>query len=370
MNIAPFKLERFFAKYEFSAKYLLCSSDCESMSVRDLLNLDPNGEKKLFECHLGYTESTGNPKLKEAISKIYTDMDSANIFVHAGAEEAVFNLMNAHLKPLDHVIVHSPCYQSHAEIARAIGCSVTEIFTEEKHNWKLFPEAVIDAITSETKLIILCSPHNPTGYVIPENDMRLILNAADKAGTLVLCDEVYRELEHGMQTQSAVCDLHPLQVSLGVMSKAYGLAGLRIGWLASTNTALLQKVAAFKDYNSICSSAPSEVLSIIALNNRAHILKRNIDIINTNLNLADIFFARHKDVFRWQRPMASSVAFVGYNGKDGVERFCSDLVNESGVLLAPGSLFAQGYENLRLGYGRANFPEAFNVLEEWIKGRK
>lgn len=369
MNIAPFKLERFFAKYEFNAKYLLCSSDCESMSIKELISLDPMGEKKLLDCHLGYTESTGNPVLKEAISKIYTSMDSSNIFVHAGAEEAVFNLMNAHLKPLDHVIVHSPCYQSHVEIARAIGCSVTEIFTEEKHNWKLFPEAVIAAITSETKLIILCSPHNPTGYVIPESDMRLILNAADKIGALVLCDEVYRELEHGMQTQKALCDMHPLQVSLGVMSKAYGLAGLRIGWLASKNMQLLQKVAAFKDYNSICSSAPSEVLSIIALNNRAHLLKRNLDIINTNLNIADSFFARHKDLFRWQRPKASSVAFVGYNGNEGVENFCADLVNEAGLLLAPGSLFAKCYDNFRLGYGRANFLEALKVLEEWLEKR-
>jgi aspartate/methionine/tyrosine aminotransferase len=182
----------------------------------------------------------------------------------------------------------------------------------------------------------------------------------------LFCDEVYRELEYDPTDRlPAACDINPRAVSLGVMSKTYGLAGLRIGWLASHQKELLARIASLKDYTTICNSAPSEFLAEIALRHREQIAGRNLQIIKHNLGLLDEFFARHASHFEWIRPKAGPIAFPKLLAGN-TEIFCDELVNESGVLLLPGTLYDHPGNHFRIGFARKNMPEALIQFEKFL----
>jgi aspartate/methionine/tyrosine aminotransferase len=264
------------------------------------------------------------------------------------------------------VIVHTPCYQSLAEIARSIGCQVTAWQTRPQDGWELDVDFLRQAVRPNTRAIVVNCPHNPTGYLMNRAKLSQILDIARERGMLVFSDEVYRGLEHYPADRlPAACDLYEHAVSLGVMSKTYGLAGLRIGWIATRSREVTAKMAGFKDYTSICNSAPSEFLAAVALRHRDRIVQRNLDIIRQNLGILDAFFARHQGLFDWRRPRAGSVAFPGI--ATAAEAFCDDLVERQGVLLVPGTCFDAGDDHFRIGYGRRNLPDAVAKLDEYIQ---
>ncbi|KAF0106618.1 MAG: class I and II aminotransferase [Anaerolineaceae bacterium] len=366
MPLTPFKLERYFARYEFSAKYLLCSSDCESLAVADLLVLEPGADEGLKRHWLGYTESLGAPSLRAEISRIYTGIAPEQVLVHSGAEEAIFLFMHAALTPGDHVIVHWPCYQSLFEIARSIGCDVTFWEARAESGWAPDLDELKRDLRPNTRLVIVNTPHNPTGYLMPPPGF-LALNAlCQERGILLFSDEVYRDLEYDPADRlPSACEINPEAVSLGVMSKSYGLAGLRIGWVATRNASVYARMAALKDYTTICSSAPSEYLSELALRHREKLVERNLQIIRGNLSLLDAFFAAHADRFEWVRPAAGPIAFPHLAGED-VEQFCHRLVTAAGVLLLPGTMYDHPGNHFRIGFARKNMPEALARLEEFL----
>jgi aspartate/methionine/tyrosine aminotransferase len=366
MQLSPFKLERYFARYEFNAKYLLCSSDCEALSVGDLLAFEPGAEEGLKRHWLGYTESSGAPSLRQEISHIYTSIQPEEVLVHSGAEEAIFLFMHASLQPGDHIIVHWPCYQSLFEIARSIGCELTFWEAKPQNKWALDLEDLRSALRSKTRAIIVNSPHNPTGSLIPQTDFRELNELAQERGILLFSDEVYRELEYDPEDRlPSACDINPSAVSLGVMSKTYGLAGLRIGWIATHNSAVISQMATLKDYTTICNSAPSEYLSELALRHRSQISGRNLQIIQDNLSLLDAFFVDHAGRFEWVRPKAGPIAFPKLIGGE-VEQFCHQLVTSAGVLLLPGSMYDHPGNHFRLGFARKNMPQALGQLEAFL----
>lgn len=366
MKINPFALERYFAKYEFNVRYLLCSSDCESVAVRDLLALEPEAEERLYDLWLGYTESSGAPSLRSAISRIYDAVTPEGILVHSGAEEAIFNFMQANLQAGDHVIVHWPCYQSLYEVAAGIGCEVANWEAREENLWRLDLDELKSLLRPDTRLVILNTPNNPTGYLMPGEDFKELNRLSQERGFWLFSDEVYRESEYDPAMRlPAACDVNPLAVSLGVVSKTYGLPGLRIGWVATQDAQILERMAAFKDYTTICNSAPSELLAEIALRHREELTARNLRILQHNLGLLDEFFARHGDRFMWVRPGAGSITFPRYLRGD-IDELCHDLVTQKGVLLLPGTLFGDHGNHFRMGFGRRNFPEALDKFEEFI----
>ncbi|HEX2997140.1 MAG TPA: aminotransferase class I/II-fold pyridoxal phosphate-dependent enzyme [Anaerolineales bacterium] len=366
MKLPPFKLERYFAKYEFSTKYLLCSSDCESMSVADLLELETGAAEKFQQLWLGYTESQGSPALRAEICKLYATIQPDEILVHAGAEEAIFLFMFAALKEHDHVIVHSPCYQSLAEVARAAGCDVSPWRAREENGWALDLNELRHLLRTNTKAIIVNTPHNPTGYLMSREDYEAVHKFAQEKKLLLFSDEVYRESEYDPAVRlPAGCDFGDHAVSLGVTSKTYGLAGLRIGWVATKNKKIFEKMASLKDYTTICNSAPSEFLAEVALRNRQKLIERNVSIIKENLAVIDDFFARYADLFSWVRPQAGSMAFPRLL-KGSVDEFCDRLVTKAGVLLLPGSMYGDSRNHFRLGLGRKNLPQAVEKLEEFL----
>ena len=304
MNLSPFKLERYFAQYEFNVEYLLCSSDCQSFSIQELLALEPGASQRFQEHWLGYTESQGSPSLRHEIARVYEAIAPHQVLVHSGAEEAIFLFMHAVLHAGDHVIVHSPCYQSLGEVAHSIGCEVTHWLATERDGWALNLDELQHRIRPHTRAIVVNTPHNPTGFLMSHTDFAALNRLAQARGIFLLSDEVYRESEYRAEDRlPAACDVNDTAVSLGVMSKTYGLPGLRIGWIATRNADVLSRMAALKDYTTICNSAPSEFLAELALRHRHVLVERNITIIRHNLDLLDGFFARHIDEFVWQRPI-------------------------------------------------------------------
>ncbi|MBN2114951.1 MAG: aminotransferase class I/II-fold pyridoxal phosphate-dependent enzyme [Anaerolineales bacterium] len=366
MNLPPFKLERYFAKYEFNTEYLLCASDSESMSIADLLALEKGAAERFQQVWLGYTESQGGPALRGAICKLYETIQPEEILVHSGAEEAIFLFMFAAFKEYDHVIVHSPGYQSLAEVARAAGCDVSPWRARTENGWSLDLDELRHLMRTNTKALIINTPHNPTGYLMSREDYAAVHKFARENNLLLFSDEVYRESEYDPAARlPAGCDLGDHAISLGVTSKTYGLAGLRIGWVATKNRKIYEKMASLKDYTTICNSAPSEFLAEVAMRNRTKLAERNLDIIKNNLAVIDDLFARHSDLFSWVRPQAGSMAFPRYLG-GSVENFCDELVKKASVLLLPGSVYDDAQNHFRLGLGRKNLPPAVEKLEEFL----
>jgi aspartate/methionine/tyrosine aminotransferase len=381
----PFALERFFARHEFSARYLLCSSDCESMPVRELLAMAGGKEtgdplSRLLDLRLGYTETRGAPGLRAAISEHHDGLSPDAVIVHSGAEEAILNLCLAILSPGDRVVVNHPCYQSLAEIPRALGCEVIPwAFREtparavsgpgDAGRWALDPDELPALSAGKAKLIMLNLPHNPTGALPAKAELEAIIAYARQTGAVLFIDEVYRRLELDQSKRlPSACEAYENGVSLDVLSKHSGLAGLRIGWLASRRTDILDAVAVVKDYNSICSSAPSEFLAEIAVRNMEMIAAKNRALVAGNIALLDKFFARHAGFARWTPPQAGSIAFPQLCDGSDSEILAERLVAESGVLLLPGKYYGYNPSYFRIGFGRANMPEALGKLEQWLDG--
>jgi aspartate/methionine/tyrosine aminotransferase len=366
MNLPDFKLERYFAKYEFNTEFTLCSSDCEAMPISELLSFEEDVQEKFQNVWLGYTESLGSPSLRNEIAKIYSKINVEDVITFAGAEEAIYLFMHAALKKNDHVIVHTPHYQSLSEVAKSIGCEVSAWQAREENNWRLDYSDLRKHLQANTKAVIVNTPHNPTGYLMPRDDYDALHGFVEEYNLLLFSDEVYRESEYDPATRlPAACDINENAISLGVTSKTYGLAGLRIGWVATKNKKIYDAMAGLKDYTTICNSAPSEFLAEVALRHRSKLIARNVGIIKNNLEVIDELFARHSDLFTWVRPGAGSMGFPKLL-KGNVEEFCDDLVKKAGVLLLPASMYGEEGNNFRLGLGRKNLPQAVERFEKFL----
>jgi aspartate/methionine/tyrosine aminotransferase len=373
MRIPDFKLERYFAAHEFSARYLLSASDCESLALAELLAMADGETAALWrDLTLGYTESQGHPRLREAIAGLYAGITPGETLV-AAPEELIFIAMHVLLSPGDHVIATYPGYQSLHEVARALGAEVTRwgptVGDQElgAGSWRLDLGALERSIRPATRLLVINFPHNPTGCLPTAAELMAIVDLARQHRLYLFSDEMYRLLEYDAASRlPSVADLYERGIALSGLSKSFALPGLRIGWLATHDRDVLARALAFKDYTTICNSAPSEALGIIALAAEERILARNLAIIRANLALADRFFAAHAGLFEWLRPQAGSVAFPKLKGGVLVAEFCREMVERRGLMIVPGDMFDYGGNHFRVGLGRRNFGEALDVLEQAI----
>jgi aspartate/methionine/tyrosine aminotransferase len=277
--------------------------------------------------------------------------------------------MNVLTGPGDHAIVTWPGYQSLYEVARACGAEVTLHELHEHNGWAIDLDLLRRQLTPTTRLIVVNLPHNPTGMLADRGTFDGLVELAAEAGVYLLVDEVYRGLElDPAERLPSGADVMPLGISLGVMSKSFAMAGLRIGWLAAHDRDLLDRVARFKDYTTICSSAPSEILAIIALRARERVLARSRSIVAANLDHLDAFFADWADRFTWVRPRAGSIGYPRLTVPGvRIDDWAAELVETEGVLLLPGSQFGHPGNHFRLGFGRANLPEALARLEVYAR---
>ncbi|QYX57051.1 pyridoxal phosphate-dependent aminotransferase [Roseovarius sp. SCSIO 43702] len=372
-NLPEFRLETHFSKWEFKAKYHLTASDAESMSLPELLAMASESDRKAFETMwLGYTETWGAPDLREAIAKTYLDQSTDNVLCFAGASEGIFAANAVLLEAGDHAIVVTPNYQSHETLPSQI-CEVTAVPLDPDDGWSLDIDRVRDAIRPNTKLVTINFPHNPTGAILEPDRYMALIELCRQHGIWILHDEIF----HGLGPSDAVhlplvADEYERGLSLGVMSKSYGLPGLRIGWIACRDQAVLRRMERLKHYLSICNSGPSERLAVIALKNRDAILSRNCAIVDENLPKLEAFFARYPDLFEWRRPDGSCMAFPRYLGRDGVEAFAKSLVEEAGVLLLPSTIYSSELsetpaDRFRIGVGRRGMDEGLAAMDAHLR---
>lgn len=365
-----FKLERYFAKYEFTARYLLCSSDCESLSLQETLASADTQSRAMWEnLSLGYTESNGSPALREEIAKLYTGIEANGVLVGAPQELILIGL-SAEIEPGDHVLVTWPGYQSLYETCVAAGADV-DFLNVAQDGFDLLAE-IKKKEKPNTKAVVLNLPHNPTGYLPTKQEMETVMSFVKRRGWLLFSDEMYRFLEHNPADRlPAACESdYSRTITLCGLSKSMSMPGLRLGWLATRDPKLLTKMIALKDYTTICPPAPSEVLAIMALRNREIIVATNMRIIQTNMRLLTGFFEQYADMVTWTPPKAGSICFpviADARYKDALG-MCKKLVAEHGVMLLPGDVYSRDdvefplHERFRLGFGRKNMKEA---LEEF-----
>jgi aspartate/methionine/tyrosine aminotransferase len=366
MQIKPFRIEQYFGKYEFTARYLLSSSDAESRTIKELLDLEPGAHERFLEHWCGYTESPGAPELREALAASYQGIKSADILVMAAAEEGIFVLYHALVGPGDHVIVETPCYESGLEVARSTGAQISEWRRTFPDGWAHNVAALEKLIQANTKVIYINTPHNPTGLLMPAAVFQQVLALAASRNIILFSDEVYRELEHDPATRlPAACEAYERGVSLGSVSKTYGLPGLRLGWLACRDPEIIRRCLEFKYYTTICSSAPSEFLAALALRHREVLVQRNLQIVLRNLRLLDAFIQQRPQWFRWVKPDASPIGFAHCKPRRDVLAFCEEVVRDSGVLLLPGAVYDQP-SHIRFGFGRKNMPESLAQFGAWL----
>jgi aspartate/methionine/tyrosine aminotransferase len=372
MRIADFALERYFARWEFAVEHVLCASDVEGWPMAELLELADDETRSMWSgLKLGYTESTGHPLLRAEIAKLYEAIAADDVLVFAGAEEAIYCLLNTSLEPGDHIVVTFPGYQSLYEVARAAGARVGLHVLREEDGWALDVDRLVRSFHPETRMVIVNAPHNPTGMLPTVAEWRRLASECSSRGIRLVADEVYRFLEHdGAETLPAGADLDPRHISIGVMSKSFAMAGLRIGWLATRDRSILDRCARLKDYTTICSSAPSEVLALTGLRARERVLARSREIVTSNLAVLDDFFARRADAFSWVRPRGGSTAFPrlvgGGPAGTSADRFAERLVESTGVLLLPSSTFGFGESHFRIGLGRTDLGAAIANLEAFL----
>ena len=373
MQIADFALERYFARWEFKVRHVLCASDLEPYPLRELLALADATARELWDnLRLGYTESLGHPLLRAEISNLYSTVAADDVITFVGAEEGIFLAAHALLAASDHAVVLWPAYQSLYEVARSLGASVT-LVPLDPTSWRFDPDALLAAVRPNTRVIVVNFPHSPTGALGSRDAFAYLTTQAEQRGITLFSDEVYRGLElDETERLPAAVDIGRKTTSLGVLSKTFALAGLRVGWIATHDAELRQRLARLKDYTTICGSAPSEILGIIALRARNHVIARSREIITTNLPLLDRFFDRMAEPFTWVRPRAGSVAFPRLRTDEpgAIDRFCAELVEAEGVLLLPGSRFGHQGNHFRIGYGRADMPAALERLEQFVRGRR
>jgi aspartate/methionine/tyrosine aminotransferase len=367
-GMAEFKLERYFGKYEFAVQWLLSSSDCESVTVPELVAMADAESRQLWEgLHLGYTESPGHPLLRAAIAEMVQQVGPEQIIV-AAPEELIFIAMHSLLQPDDHIIYTAPAYQSLYEVARSIGCAVTPWYLQANDgDWILDIDQLEGMITQRTKLLVINFPHNPTGYLPTRADLDRIVDIARVHHLYLFSDEMYRLLEHDETLRlPSLCDLYERAIVLSGMSKTFGLPGLRIGWLATQQADLPLQWLRLKDYTTICNSAPSEILALIGLRAGATLAQRSRAIVGENLRTVKAFCARHADQIQWLQPQGGSVAFPLWRGDEPLASLCQRALAEQGLMIVPGTLFDLPGNHFRIGLGRRNLPQVLEHFDQLL----
>jgi aspartate/methionine/tyrosine aminotransferase len=373
-----FGLEVYFSQWEFSARHHMTASDSESMTVSDLLAMGTPDQVAGFHTQrLGYTHSRGDPELRAQIASTYDHMAADNILCLAGAGEGLYLVPKVLLNSGDHAIVPTPNYQGSETVPLSV-CEVSGVplrrDTNAKSGWRLDIDDIKAAIRRNTKLLSLNFPQNPTGILIPHADLEELIVLCRSRGIYIFCDEVYRGVELDLNDQlPQIADVYEKGISLNVLSKAYGLPALRIGWIASQDKELLLKAEHYKHYLSVCNSGPSESLALIALNSKQKILQRNRELLFGNVVLLEALFNDYPGLFEWHRPLGGCVAFPRYKGPDGGEEFCRKLIEESGVLLLPSSLYKSDLadipkDHFRIGFGRDQiFKEGLTAMRQHLE---
>ncbi len=374
MALPEFRLEVYLGRWEFAARHHLAASDAQTLTIDELLALATDGQRAEFHnLPLSYTPTWGTPALLDAIAGTYERLAPEHVLTFAGAEEAMFWAMQELAHPGEHAIVTVPNYQSMESVTVATGVDVDALVLRADDGWALDLDELERLVRPATRLIAVNFPNNPTGALPDPRAFERLVELCEEHHIRLFSDEVYRGLELvPARALPQAADLSPTAVSLNVMSKAYGLPGLRIGWLACRDRALLERLERRKHYTSICNAGPSEHLATIALGAGEQIRARNRSIIAANLPVFDAFFADWPAHFAWERPQGGCVSFPRLLTGEPTSSFCRRLVEQAGVILLPADVFASELapvetDRMRVGVGRRDPEPALQALERFLQ---
>lgn len=370
MEIAPFETEHFFARYEFNTPWQLCNSDCESVSIAELLELAGGSLEQFGQQRLVYTESQGHPELRRAIAGMHPSVTDDEVIVLGTPVEGIYLAARAALNPGDEVVVLSPSYDALTRMFEHVvgeSCVRRWRFRAAEASWELDLDELRGLITPRTRMVVVNFPHNPTGYLPAADFQASLLSLVEQHGLWLFCDEMYFGLVHsGTPPIPSAADGSRRAVVLSGLSKTYGLPGLRCGWLVVHDPELRDSIMNWKFYTSICPPAPTEYLAIAALTVREELRARNVARIERNLETADAFFARWPERFTWRRPVAGSTALVGFD-VPSVSALSDRLATEEGILIQSAAMLGSDDRHMRIGLGREGFGEALARFEDWLR---
>lgn len=376
MKIETFELERWMTKWELQVTHDITESGISPLSITQLLELaeldDSAGViREAMAAPQLYSEARGTEALRTAISNTYRSLAADDILVTTGAIEANFVLFNVLLNAGDHVVITTPCYQQLVSVPRALECDISEWKVSPNDGFAFDLNQLEQQVTEQTKLIVINSPHNPTGALLLQADLERVAQIAEKVGAWVLSDEAYRWITHpgGIGLPDPFCDIYDRGISVGTMSKFFGLPGLRLGWIAAT-AELAEKCWAFRDYTSLSPASLSDRFARIAMENIERIQKRNNAILSENLGTARAWFSKNDDIVSWKEPQAGLLGLIDVIGYDSTDELSDLLAGEAGVMLAPGSAFSlPGYLRIGIGQQPQIFAEALERTATTIRRR-
>lgn len=373
MVVQPaFAVEQYMDKYEENIKYNLGETCVESLTMGEILDEESRAKivSKLLDTQLTYGHIRGSPELKTAIAALYDDLEitGENIVVTNGAIGGNFLAFYSIVNAGDHVIVVDPSYQQLSSVPGVFGAKVEPFEIKLEDNY--LPD--LDLLRSmvaqnHTKLLVINNPNNPTGYVWENETLLAIVEICREHNVTLLCDEVYRPLFHQSQAKSIVSFGYDNTISSGSMSKAFSLAGLRLGWLVSRNTDLIDGFWEKRDYNTISVLVVDDIMATAALQNREKILVRNHELCKKNLDRIEEFIAQSSGAFLWLRPQGGSTCFVRLNKNVSTMAMAVELAEKHGVLVVPGEVFGKpGW--LRIGFGNnaEGLSKGLDVMQRWV----
>lgn len=360
-----FGTEDYFSQYEFTKPYQLASSDCESVSIAELIKMGGGTAEEFLNVKLGYPEMPGSKQLRKEISQLYSSVTEEQILVLGAPIEGIYLAMQASLKKNDHVVVLSPSYDALFNVAEHISGNVSRWYLKNDGiKWALDFDQLEAVLRANTKLLVVNFPHNPTGFVPTEMDIRRIIQICAKYGVQIFSDEIYYGLELSPDHRfTSIADQTPKCITMSGASKGLGLPGLRFGWLVIKDPKLYDQILSLKTYTSMCSHQANEYLGMMAIRAAPQLLEKNLMIINTNLKLAEEFFKKHETKFTWLRPFGGSISVFKIE-EGSAEKFCHELATKYGVVLLP--ILHMGYEDkfIRMGFGRKTFADSLAVFEK------
>jgi aspartate/methionine/tyrosine aminotransferase len=367
--LSPFRLERWFAEFEFipGIRNLTASGPYDA-TTQEVLALEDEGTTECYlNLGLGYIENPGRESLRKAVSSLYSTLKAEDIQITSGASEALFLLSWLVIEPDANIVIEEPCYENLPGVASALGFEVRRLPLRMEDGWKPNLEQLAQLIDDKTRLVYLVHPHNPTGSTLQVEEMLAIAQVSERVGALLVNDELFRLIALDGEPIPSIIDVAENAICLGDMSKPWGLGGLRIGWVASRNHHLLQRMSEARDYSTMCSSAPGEFLAEVALRHSSQLIAPRLAAARANREQLAEFITKAQAHFHgllaWHRPQASYTAFVQLPFP--AEAFCRHLALERHIFLLPGSVFGPAYENfIRVGLGgeTREFQEGMSIM--------
>ena len=368
MKIAPFKVERWMDEYEGFARYNLGETCVDSLRTEELFAIagkDPQEFlRELLDLRLQYGYIWGSPALRQGIASLYENIDpDTQVVVTHGGAGANYAAWMALTEPGDNVVTVLPTYQQHYSIPECIGAEVRQLTASREQGFRPDLSRLEELVDEKTKVISICTPANPTGVALSREDMERIAETARKAGAYVMSDEVYRS----PGDMPSIADVYEKGVATGSMSKVFGLAGLRLGWLVTRDKEAFDALMNRRDYDLISVGAVDDMLAALALANKDKLLARNRAIMSRGREVLDAWINRTEG-FSYVKPDFGTTALVFYDAEVPSFEFCRHLIMDKGVLTTPGSAFEQEH-CFRIGYAFSPdlLEEGLAIIGETLK---